>query len=106
MSGLILAWAAGNGIMLYRARAQRRPPIPGQLLAANALFALLAAAAEYQPARAAATLFAAGVDVAVLMQVLPGGADAPARPKAKTTTATTAPGGGGGTGHTQGGEPS
>jgi hypothetical protein len=103
VGGLILAWAAGNGIMIYRARVQRRPPLPGQLLAANALFALLAAAAEYQPARAAATLFAVGVDVAVLMQVLPGGADAPKKPAKKTTAATT--GGGGGTGHTQGGEP-
>ena len=34
--------------------------------------ALLAVAAEYEPARAAATAMAFGLDLAVLMQVLPG----------------------------------
>jgi hypothetical protein len=73
MRGVILAWAAGMGIIVYRSVArEHRPPVPGQMLAATALFAGLAAVAEYQPAAAAATLFAVGVDVAVLMQVLPG----------------------------------
>jgi hypothetical protein len=36
------------------------------------LFALLAVLAEYEPARAAATAMAFGLDLAVLMQVLPG----------------------------------
>lgn len=85
MGPLILAWFLGEGIIVYRAVVtQKRPPVPGQLLAATALFALCAAAAEYQPARGAATLFAFGVDIAVLMQVLPGG-------DAGVTKATAAP---------------
>jgi hypothetical protein len=73
MRGVILAWAAGMGIITWRSVVkEHRPPVPGQMLAATGLFAGLAVLAEYQPAAAAATLFAAGVDVAVLMQVLPG----------------------------------
>lgn len=82
MGPLILAWFLGEGIIVYRAVAkQKRPPIPGDLLAATALFAICAAVAEYQPARNVAILFAYGVDIAVLMKVLPGG-------DAGTTTAT------------------
>lgn len=73
MGGITLAWAAGMGIIVYRSLGkQHRPPVPGQLLAATGLFALLALLAEYEPARTTATAFAFGVDVAVLMQVLPG----------------------------------
>lgn len=88
MRGVILAWAGGMGIMIYRAAyKQHRPPVPGQMLAATGLFVALAALAEYQPAAAAATLMAFGVDIAVLMQVLPGTATTTA---AKATPATTA----------------
>ena len=73
MGGLILAWAIGEGIIVWRAAyKEHKPPVPGQMLAATALFALLAVAAEYEPARAAATAMAFGLDLAVLMQVLPG----------------------------------
>jgi hypothetical protein len=81
---VILAWAAGMGIIVYRAVGkEHQPPVPGQLLAATGLFALLAALSEYQPAAPAAGLFAVGVDIAVLMQVLPGGTS----PSSKKTTA-------------------
>jgi hypothetical protein len=70
---VILAWAAGMGIITWRAVVRdHQPPVPGQMLAATGLFAGLAALAEYQPAAGAAALFGFGVDVAVLMQVLPG----------------------------------
>ena len=73
MGGLILAWAIGEGIIVWRsAYKEHKPPVPGQMLAATALFALLAVLAEYEPARAAATAMAFGLDLAVLMQVLPG----------------------------------
>lgn len=73
MRGVILAWAGGMGIIIYRAAVkEHRPPVPGQMLAATGLFVALAALAEYQPAAAAATLFGFGVDIAILMQVLPG----------------------------------
>lgn len=91
MRGVILAWGVGMGIIVYRAALkEHRPPVPGQMLAASGLFALLAVVAEYEPAAGAAALFAFGIDVAVLMQVLPGAdtnskttaARAPAAPKA------------------------
>lgn len=73
MPALILAWLLGEGIIVWRAAAkQHQPPVPGQMLAATGLFVLLALVAEYEPARGAAVAFAFGIDLAVLMQVLPG----------------------------------
>jgi hypothetical protein len=86
MRGVILAWGLGMGIIVYRAAVkEHRPPVPGQMLAATGLFALLAALAEYQPAAAAAAALGLGVDIAVLMQVLPG----TSATTAKTTKAAT-----------------
>jgi hypothetical protein len=88
--GVILAWGLGMGIIVYRATVKdkpRHPPVPGQMLAATGLFALMAALAEYEPAASAATLFAFGVDIAVLMQVLPGTSSAST---AKSSTAKAA----------------
>jgi hypothetical protein len=90
VGGLILAWMLGEGIIVYRSVAKdRKPPVPGDMLAATALFALLAAIAEYQPARPAATLFAFGIDIAVLMQVLPGTKPQAAAKKTEAKAATT-----------------
>ena len=87
MRTVILAWAAGMGIIVYRAAGkEHQPPVPGQLLAATGLFALLAAVSEYAPAAPAAGLFAIGVDIAVLMQVLPGSAGTAAKAKTKNTS--------------------
>lgn len=72
MPGLIIAWAVGEGIIVWRGIRQRKPPVPGDMLATSALFVALAALAEYQPARAAAVAMAFGLDIAVLMQILPG----------------------------------
>ena len=84
MRGVILAWAAGMGIITWRSVVtDHSPPVPGQMLAATGLFAGLALIAEYQPAATAATLFAFGVDIAVLMQVLPG-----TKPAAKPAAAS------------------
>ena len=87
MRGVILAWGIGMGIIVYRAALkEHRPPVPGQMLAATGLFALLAVIGDYDPAAGAAALFAFGIDLAVLMQVLPGTATT----TAKTTTAPAA----------------
>jgi hypothetical protein len=73
VGGLILAWMLGEGIIVWRsAYKEHKPPIPGQMLAATGLFALCALLAEYEPARGAATAFAFGIDIAVLLKVLPG----------------------------------
>jgi hypothetical protein len=92
MGGIVLAWLVGEGIITYRAIVKdHAPPIPGDLLAATGLFALLALVGEYQPARGVATLFAFGVDIAVLMQVLPGsGTKNAIKPTAAKTTAAKA----------------
>lgn len=73
MGPLILAWLIGEGIIVWRAAVkEHQAPVPGAMLAATGLFAAAALLAEYQPARKAAITFAYGVDLAVLMQVLPG----------------------------------
>jgi hypothetical protein len=91
MRGVILAWAAGMGIITYRSVVrEHRPPVPGQMLAATGLFAALAVLAEYPPAATAAATFAFGIDLAVLLQVLPGSktATAAGTTKAKEVKAT------------------
>lgn len=91
MGGIILAWLAGEGIITWRSVVkEHKPPVPGDLLAATGLFAILALAAEYQPARGVATLFAFGVDIAVLMQVLPG-SNVTAKDTGTTSKAAPAP---------------
>jgi len=72
MEGLILAWLAGEGIVTWRWVKAKAPPPPGALLAVSGFFALLAALASYPPARTTATLIAFGIDVAAILQVLPG----------------------------------
>jgi hypothetical protein len=69
MAGITLAWLIGEGIIIWRSvNKNHRPPVPGELLASSALFALLALLAEYQPARTTATLIAFGIDLAAYLQ--------------------------------------
>jgi hypothetical protein len=73
MGGLVLAWMIGEGLITWRSVSeQHMPPSPRQLLFASILFAGLGVVAEYAPARTVATAFAFGVDLAVLLKVLPG----------------------------------
>ena len=73
---ILLAWIVGEGIIVYRWSRAKAPPPPGALVAASLLYLGAALVAEYQPARGVAIAWAWAVDVAVLMNVLPGGADA------------------------------
>src|SRR5215469_10043657 len=70
--GLVLAWLIGEGIVAYRWAKAGAPPAPGALAAASGFFVLLAVLHEYPPARTAATLTAYGIDIAALLQILPG----------------------------------
>jgi hypothetical protein len=70
MTGFLAAWLLGEGIIVWRWGKHKAPPPPGALAVSSALFAALAVIASYEKARTAATLFAWGVDVAVLLQVL------------------------------------
>lgn len=95
-ASLTAAWLFGMGLISYRNIARNhQPPVPGTLLAASGLFALLALLAEYQPAAAPAALAAWGFDLAALLNILPAGLAGPpaaaGKPAPKTGT-TQAPG--------------
>src|ERR1700722_19406347 len=69
MGGITLAWLAGLGIITWRSFTKdHHAPVPGTLLSASVLFALLAMVAEYQPARGAATAAAFGLDLAAWLK--------------------------------------
>jgi hypothetical protein len=83
-ASLTAAWLFGLGLITYRNIARNhQPPVPGTLLAASGLFALLALTAEYQPAAAPAALAAWGFDLAALLNILPGDLAGPAKTPAK-----------------------
>jgi hypothetical protein len=91
MEGILIAWLAGEGIVTWRWFKQGAPPPPGALLAVSGFFALLAVLAVHPPARGVATALGAGIDIAALLQILPG-TKAPAKahgwPPAKITDPT------------------
>lgn len=68
--GIVIAWAAGLGIITYRWTKAGAPPTPGTLFQASGFFALCAVLAEYPPARTAATMLAFGVDLAAWLQLV------------------------------------
>jgi hypothetical protein len=75
MGGLAAAWLLGEGIVIWReVRQSRHMPVPGNLLGVTGLFLGLALIGDIAPAsRTVVTLIGFGLDVAGLMQVLPGG---------------------------------
>jgi hypothetical protein len=72
MPGIVGAWLVGEGIIFWRSwKANQAFPVPGQLLTASFIFAMLALLAESDAARPLATTMAWGFDVAALLNVLP-----------------------------------
>jgi len=71
--GLILAWAVGEGIIIYRSvKVNHAPPMPGALLASSGLFVLLAVLAEAGPEAATlAAVLAWGFDAAAFLNLVP-----------------------------------
>lgn len=108
MEGILIAWLAGEGIVTWRWFRQGAPPPPGSLAAVSGFFALLALLAVHPPARGVAAALGAGIDIAALLQVLPG-SKAPVKargwPPAKITDPSVLLPGGGGSGGTPGANP-
>lgn len=71
---LVMAWLFGEGVVTWRWLKEGAPPPPGSLLAVSGFFALLAVLAMHPPAKGVATALAVGIDIAALLQVLPGSA--------------------------------
>ena len=72
MGGIALAWAVGEGILVYRSiKVNHGPPVPGALLASSGLFVLLAILAQAQQARFLATALAWGFDIAAFANLFP-----------------------------------
>lgn len=72
MPGIVSAWIVGEAIIFWRNWKQQGAfPVPGQLIAASFIFAMLALLAESQKARGLATTMAWGFDIAALLNVLP-----------------------------------
>jgi hypothetical protein len=72
MGVLMMAWLVGEGIVAARWFKQGAPPPPGSLAAVSGFFALLAVLGSYPPARGVAGALGVGIDIAALLQVLPG----------------------------------
>lgn len=68
--GFFFAWAVGESFIAYRWIKNGAPPTPGALAVPSLMYFGLSIAAEYPPARTAATAFAWAVNVAVLLQIV------------------------------------
>lgn len=75
MNGLAGAWALGVGIVVWReVHASQHLPVPGALLGVTLLFGGLGVLASLsEQARPVIVLAAWGLDLAGLLNVLPGG---------------------------------
>lgn len=67
---LTMAWLTGEGIIVYRTvTKQKRPPLPGELLATSGIFLLLGLLSE--ASTELATALAWGFDFAAFMNLAP-----------------------------------
>jgi hypothetical protein len=72
MPGIVLAWLAGESLIIYRSyKKDHRPPLPGQLLASSAVFAVLGFAGSAPQLTFLAGALAWGFDIAAFMNVAP-----------------------------------
>ena len=68
----MLAWLAGESLIIWRSVAKNRHlPVPGTLLGSAGFFAILAVLAQYDPARLPATAAAWGFNLAAVLNLLP-----------------------------------
>jgi hypothetical protein len=69
MGGLVLAWLAGESVLVWRWAKAGAPPTPGALLLSSGVFAGLALLGQAQQARTLAATLAWGYDLAIFLQV-------------------------------------
>lgn len=74
-TGLVAAWAAGMGLVMWRmVHRDHRVPVPGSLLAITGLFMAGAFVSDVWPASTTLiTVTFVGLDVAAFMNALPAG---------------------------------
>jgi len=72
MGGLVLAWLAGESLLIWRWAKAGAPPTPGALAESSLVYLGLAVLAQAEQARTTATVLAWGYNIAILMQVSPG----------------------------------
>ena len=74
-NGLLIAWALGEGIVIWRQVGQsHRMPVPANMLGITGLFLGLGIIAEVAPqSRTVVTLLGFGLDLAGLFNILPAG---------------------------------
>jgi hypothetical protein len=81
--GIVLAWLAGEGLIIYRSyKNDHRPPMPGQLLASSGVFAVLGLIAQVPGGTFLAGAMGWGFDIAAFMNLAPsltGGKAAPTK---------------------------
>lgn len=72
MPGIVLAWLAGESLIFYRTyKNDKRPPLPGQLLASSGVFAVLGLLGSAPSMTFVAGALAWGFDIAAFMNVAP-----------------------------------
>ena len=72
MPGIVLAWLAGEALIVYRTyKREHHPPMPGQLLASSGVFAVLGLMAQNRDLRFLAAALAWGFDIAAFYNVAP-----------------------------------
>lgn len=73
MPGIVLAWLAGESLIIYRSyKNDHRPPLPGQLLASSGVFAVLGfIGSSSSNLTFLAGAMAWGFDIAAFMNVAP-----------------------------------
>jgi hypothetical protein len=86
MPGIVLAWLAGESLIFYRSfKNDKRPPLPGQLLASSGVFAVLGLLGSAQSMTFIAGALAWGFDIAAFMNVAPEMLTGGSSTKAATT---------------------
>jgi hypothetical protein len=89
MPGIVLAWLAGESLIIYRSyKNDHRPPLPGQLLASSGVFAVLGLVGSSPNLTFLAGALAWGFDIAAFMNVAPemltGGTSQASKKETKT----------------------